>query len=240
MESNTQPQESELDTTRGIRNAQVRYKEHADARTLRNQLLARRSQRRRKKQNIDPEQEAANEAYFEELQNAQALQTEAQLLNAKKRAQKIGASKGIKKLTSAMKWAGLGIAGTGYTFQFLFALLSLIFFIMNAGVKEFTMNTLLGKAIASFVSIFVDIQNMTSLNDAGMICWGIATLVAVSLFSVFASWYKFNGIHPFGTTISIFITFLCISLSILPIMNIFPWILLWIVYMNASSLFSSD
>jgi hypothetical protein len=133
-------------------------------------------------------------------------------------------------LSTSLKWSIIGIASTCYLFQFLFGLMSL--------ASYYGSNMIDSSLWTSWVNVFIDISG--GLQEAGSLLWGISALIAFATFLGFFLWYKILSINPFHSEISIFITILLLSVSLLPVMNLFPWLVLWILYINVSSVFSKD
>ncbi len=126
---------------------------------------------------------------------------------------------------------GLGIAITAYLWQFLFAFLSLAFL---AGAQILTDTPVLGKALTWIIG-FIGID----MSTPGFALWGLASFINIITFLCFFLWFKMLKINVLGTIMSMFVTLFALALSLLPVSNLFPWIVLWIIYVNINSLFSS-
>ncbi len=85
---------------------------------------------------------------------------------------------------------------------------------------------------------------MTGLDDvslgAFLVFWGAEAFLVVATFFGFLLWFMMVGIRPFSTTLRTFITILTLIFSILPGLNLFPWIVIWVFYMGLNSLFSGN
>lgn len=161
-----------------------------------------------------------------EALRAQTLQRASQRLQAGLKGARLA-----KKLSVSTRWWLLGIMSTLFMWQFVFALASMVGFGLDALVKE--------SFIGKLVGLFVDIEKFFPAIYLGYGGWGISALIALSTFLMASLWYHFNNVHIFGSIITLSITLLCLSLSFLPISNLFPFLLLWVLYMNTKSLFSS-
>ncbi len=136
-----------------------------------------------------------------------------------------------KKLTGSTRWWLVGILSTLYMWQLLFALLSLVGFGLDGLIKE----SFFGKAIG----IFINVEKLFPAVYLGYGAWGICTILSISTFLFVSLWYQLNRVSIFSDLATTAITLLCLSLSFLPISNLFPFLLIWVIYMNTKSLFSS-
>ena len=186
----------------------------------------------------DPENEKAYEygASFDETKYAvlsPAEQLRAQLREvAVRRASRAVAGRAVQKLTSRAKWWVVSIVTTLFLWQFLFALISLVGFGLQATVEHTQQNTLIGNVL----SLIVDYSKYFPGQYLGLGAWGIAVLIAVCTFLGLIIWYRMIGVRIFDTTVTTSLTILCLSLSILPVTNLFPTLLLWCLYMNRQPL----
>ena len=110
-------------------------------------------------------------------------------------------------------------------------LASLVGFGLDGLVRE----SFLGK----LVGFFLDIESFFPAIYLGYGAWGVGALISISTFLILAIWYHMNHVRIFGDLMSTTITIVCLSLSFLPISNLFPFLFLWVLYMNTKSLFSS-
>jgi len=140
----------------------------------------------------------------------------------------------MRKLSSFRNWTGIGVIFTIYLWQLVFALISLVGFGAQALVSDFVNDSWFGK----FVSFFIDIEKYFPGEYLGWGLWGAATFLAIGTFLGYLIYYQLIGISVFRSTVSTLITFTCFSLSLLPVSNLFPWLLIWVVYINITSLFS--
>lgn len=168
---------------------------------------------------------------------ARALSEQQHMQRAKEAKRKERSAHALKRrgLSSFSRWIGLGAACTAFSFQFLFGLISLVGLGAHVVVAYFQEETWIG----SFLGFFIDFAKYFPGETFGYAFWMLATVVAFCTFLVFLLWYYFTGIRVFHSTLSSLITILCLALSLLPVTNLFPWLVLWILYINSSTLFSS-
>ena len=175
--------------------------------------------------------EAANDAQFtqtvakEELEAEQlrAVQTSVakKTLSAKLAKQSV-ASRGMLLGTS------LGVAGVAYVFQFTFALFSLISLYIHAKLLETQETTWYGKMLG----LVVDFPSKLPFKIIGMACWGIVFAITIIVFINYVFFFQLRGISVLkGGATSLLITATCLALNILPVTNIFPFLLIWVIYM---------
>jgi hypothetical protein len=145
----------------------------------------------------------------------------------------------LKKLSGFARWGGLGVVWTAYLWQLLFGVFSLIGFSLHAYTLYLKEDTLVGKVVGFVVGFFVDIEMYLPGVYLGIGFWGLSMLIAFGVFIGFLIWFYLTGIEVFHSVISTTVTMVAFSLSIIPIVNLFPWLPLWVMYMNTSSLFTS-
>lgn len=139
----------------------------------------------------------------------------------------------IRKLSSFTRFASLGIAFIICFWQFFFALVSLIGF-------GFHGTTLYVKEQSVAVTIVDSVLNISKLIPGeylGVGFWGLASLLSLAAFTVYFIWFYATGLRPFSTVLSALVTIVCISLSLIPITNLFPWLVFWIIYTNGAAIF---
>lgn len=149
---------------------------------------------------------------------------------------------GRRGLAPFTRWMGIGVAATAFSIQFLFGMISLVAF----GIKYVVEATALGRLAAwvaeklsGVISIFTSFADIVSPTNLAYAAWAIATIIAVGIFFGFLLWYHLTGIRVFHSTLSILITALCFALSILPVTNLLPWLVIWVIYINTTALFSN-
>jgi hypothetical protein len=195
-------------------------------------------------------EEAANDALYEE-QAQEAIMEEEEQENARRSAfvrQKAiqqrrqtltGVAGKVKGIGSFARWMAIDVAVVAYALQLIFALFSLVGFGAGGIVKSFLEDTTLGKILNKTVGLFVDLEKVFPVENLGYAFWALATLIAVSTFIGFLLWFYITGVRFFNTTISSLITILVFAFSILPVSNLFPAILFWVLYVNLTSTISS-
>lgn len=149
-----------------------------------------------------------------------------------------GMAGGAKGMSRAM---GLGAAWTAYTLQALFGLISLIFFGAQGVFESVTENVVVKAvvtAVTKVISLFADIQNFAPLQDLALLFWGLSALIAIITFFAFLIMFTFTAREEIGgTPLALLATALTFACSILPVSNLFPWIVLWVIYVNAMAMY---
>ena len=133
-----------------------------------------------------------------------------------------------KNLGSSTKWFLISIASISYIFQMLFGLLSL--------AATYGANVISSNFFTSLIDKVVDVSG--GLQSAGSGLWGMSALIVVLTFICFWAWYWFIGIDPFHSMMSMFLTLGALAFCLVPGMNLFPWLVLWVIYINGASLFN--
>ena len=209
---------------RGIQNARAttaesRFKRLANDRLTSEQLLT------KPQKNTNARIEKSGTQGFEEIESTNSttskrvpLQENTQSIQKKKR-----------KKTMSIGAMGLAIAYTSYGWQCIFGILSLVGYVSAGGIQS--------SFWTSWIDIFVDFSG--GLEMVGFVFWGISALIVVMTFLIFLLWFRFIGINPFHSVMSTFITILALTLSILPVTNLIPSLIFWIIYLNLTSLSSS-
>jgi hypothetical protein len=228
--ADTTERSSTIDENRGIQNAQTheRFIAAQGERLTQQELQRKHIAEKARREN---EKKESNEFQWNSMAKYAPASGRVSASNGR-----TGGTKSLPKISSFSKFMGMGAALTSYSFQFLFAILSMLLFGLFAGVENFQKNTFVGNV----TSWFGDINSVVPAQEGGMLFWGLATIVVIVTFLSFLLWYKMVGINPFETTLSAFITIVVLSLSIIPFFNIFPWLIIWITYLNLSSLFSTE
>jgi hypothetical protein len=240
------------DATRGIENIVVRGRDGVPYDTeervgpvekefLEEKGLAARAYKQKDKRAEREAIEAANEEtlYLEEAARELAVR-EAKALVAQKIARKEAMfSAGLrsgKKVASFARWMSLGGIWTVYLWQFLFAMGTLLGFGIAAYLLYLKEGTFTGKVL----SYFVNFDSLVPARELGFIFWGLGALLSIGAFVIYLIWFYMLGLSVLRSTMLFFLTLLALVLSILPILNLFPWLPLWVIYMNASALFNSE
>lgn len=179
---------------------------------------------------------------IEELQQTQAmLQAESGAIRAAQLTQSTLKAKNIaltaKKAKGLVGWGMIAPVGTAYLFQLVFGVISLIGFGLFAAINYLKEETWYGKVI----SWFVNLNNFVPADKLGLVFWGLATLVAVGVFVSCLIVFYLTSVDPFPTFFSFFIASLVLAFSMIPVLNLLPSLLLWVLYVrvrSTASLFS--
>lgn len=151
-----------------------------------------------------------------------------------------------KKVTTKIAQRSLGSimgvtgAWTAYSLQFLLATLSLVFIGAKGIFESVVEGSTILKLGTKFIGLFFDIQSFAPLEMMMMAFWGLSAVVAIGTFIAFLIWFTLTGVRVFGTTYQTLLAALVFALSILPIFNLFPWIPLWVMFVNMSSMFTTS
>ncbi len=185
------------------------------------------------------EEEAANEAQYvleqiaiEEAQNItrRAIARKQAILNNTR--VKGGASK-LRAVGGLSRWVGLGIACTAYAWQFACAAISLVGIGAWGVIDELANGNILGRMANWAMGLFgTSIQSLFPAEYIALGFWALATLIALCTFFAFLLWFFLTGVHVFDTPITAIITALTFACCIMPVANLFPWVPLWVIYMN--------
>ncbi len=136
---------------------------------------------------------------------------------------------GLKAAKAFAGWNVLWIVGVAYLWQLLFAVISLIGFTIHGYILDVQSNSWWGR----LTSVFVDFSKIIPGEMLGYAFYGINFILVMGLFICLVLWYYLgNGISVLSSTMSALITFACLALSIMPVTNLFPWLLLWVIYME--------
>lgn len=184
----------------------------------------------------NPDKEAVTDEMYEDnteqyIQEQQITRTQ----QAKKLLQSRLQKKALKKVVSkgALRYS-ISIATFVYVaIQFPLAIISIAGFGLHANILYAKSETLLGK----FVGLFFDFEKYFPFEGIGYVALGIIMIVTIAEFFIYFFLFKLIGINPLRSSISTVTTASAFALNLLPITNIFPWLLLWICYML---LFSKD
>lgn len=145
----------------------------------------------------------------------------------------------VRKLATS-RWMGLGVAATAYFWQFVCGVISIVALSAQSGISSFLSSSTLGKSMKWVTSFFVDIESIFPIGALGWVFWGISTMIAISIFIIFFLYFYISGIRVFHSTLSTLITIGCLTFSLIPVLNLGPWLVLWIFYIYTRSLFSSS
>lgn len=224
---------------RSIRNARTisdtppAYQESVEAQFAREKSIE--AQILRKKAREEEQKLEELDRIFE-LQEMQQQVAGAQKLYNTIQGTTVTSARKARRLSGFARWMGLGIVFTVYIWQLIFALISLFFFVIQAGIISLQKDTTLG----SIIDRFIDVQKYFPGELVGMIFWALASILSVAVFFGYYIWFKISGVHPFSTLLGFLVSVLCIVLSLIPITNLFPWTIIWIVYFAFFSLFTKS
>ena len=231
------------DTRRGIQNVQERVssipsRETVGERHLRGGKWGGDETRTREieKVALQEEQEAAM-AQAEMIAEAEESRNQSLVQHAiKEKAEKMLLKKLALQKTfvsrSALR-ATLWYALIAYAFQVFFAIGAMVGFGAHAMVLNFKNENVVGKILG----FFVDFENELPCKGLGYIFWGLGIILSLALLVGYLIFFRFIGISVLQNSVMFFIMVVCFAFNITPFINIFPWLLLWVIYM---SLFSTS
>lgn len=235
------PEESR-DTRRGIQNVQQRISNIPSRETVGEHHL--RGGKWGDKAANDAEAiQAANDEYAYadalalEEENEREKQQQSLVQHAiKEKAEKMLLKKLVLQKTlvsrSALR-ATLWYALIAYALQVFFAIGAMVGFGAHAMVLNFKNENIVGKILG----FFVDFENALPFEGLGYIFWGLGIILSLALLVGYLIFFRFIGISVLQNSVMFFIMVVCFAFNITPFINIFPWLLLWIIYM---SLFSTS
>jgi hypothetical protein len=191
------------------------------------------------------QEEAANEAQYQQYQLEQLALEEARDVARRTIARKqailknnraTGIAGKARAATGLVRWTGVGIAVTTWFWQFACAAISLVGIGAWATIEEIATGSLLGRASNWILGIFgSSLQNLFPAEMIAFGFWGLASLIALCAFIGFLLWFYLTGAKVFDTPITALITALVFACSLIPVSNLFPWIPLWVIYINLRS-----
>lgn len=146
---------------------------------------------------------------------------------------RVGTHRTVRRLSAISRWSMVGIVFNVYLFQLVFAIASLVGVGMW-GVIDQIKNTWFG----SIISFFVDLQKVFPADLFAMGAMGVTWMITIMTFLVLILWYIITGVRVFDTTPSILIAILLFALAIFPPTYIFPWAVIWVLYINTRSFIS--
>jgi hypothetical protein len=184
----------------------------------------------------NPDKEAVTAEMYQDnteqyVQEQQITRTQ----QAKKLLQSRLQKKALKKVASkgALRYS-ISIAAFVYiAIQFPLAIISGVCFGLHGYILYVKNETLLGK----FFGLFFNYENYLPFESVGYAALGIIIILTIAEFIIYFFLFKLVGINPLRSSISTVTTATAFALNLIPITNVFPWLLLWICYML---LFSKD
>lgn len=125
------------------------------------------------------------------------------------------AKKGVKlkKLSALGKGSTITISGWISLFHFFLGILAAAVF--------FTEDSWLGFAIPG--------------ETLGLFFWGISALLTVIGYLALVAFFQITGSKSLSTYNRLFIFIFCFTFDFLPFTNIFPWIFVWVLFINTLS-----
>lgn len=198
----------------------------------------------------DREQAAYDERYAEQeqlMQMAAAVAEEQAITVAESRItgvaeQKLGKElsvvKGAKAARKSVIIYELTIVGIAYLIQLAFAIISLAGFGLKALVVSTVKSTIVGQLANKFVKLFGgDISNWVPGESIGWVAWGLVAILTLCLFVGYLIWFFMNGINVLMKShFSFLITTVLFALNFLPVTNLGPWLVIWVVYIEMDDL----
>lgn len=190
-----------------------------------------RAYNRREKKDVDEEKRLAEEKVYAEtlardaIENAQ--ESSAQRL-ATLRAQAKQKPRSLRESSVKRKggkisagYSLLSIVVAAYIWQLLFGLVSLFLITGHFTLAE----SFFGKILT----------NIIPLESMGYAFWGLSTIIAVCTYVGFLFYFYITGAGTMDTPVTSLITALAFAFSILPVLNLAPSIVIWVIYVNYRS-----
>lgn len=125
-------------------------------------------------------------------------------------------------------WIRISIAGTVYMWQFLFSIFAMFGYTGEGLVRYFQEETTVGKAL----SWLVDLQKWFPGDVVGNLFTALNLIIVGGMFIIFICVYWLMKYRPFASMGMVFFTSVCLALSILPFVNILPYIIVWVTVME--------
>jgi hypothetical protein len=197
---------------------------------------------------IDQQEDQLNRYRFKQERQQEAIRHSIHRYNSATREyhQSVLRKKATKLPLRAMSrlsaWAGIGVAVTAYSIQLALSTISIFSLSIDYMLEQYWFlkpASWLMNIVSSGITWFFNIDATFSAREVFMITWGLAASVALCTFIGFLLWYFLTGVQVFRSVYSILITAICFGLAIMPFTNLFPWIVLWVVYVNITSLFNT-
>lgn len=231
-----------LDERRGIQNAHERASQLPTRTPVGERFLREKYEREESKVNLERER-VEQETLLDQnrLESAQAEATYTkyvQTQQARRLVQENANRLLQKKLLSRINPASKNILRTGislmvfaYMWQFIFALGTLVGFAMHGHVLYLRHETIGGK-ILGFV---VDFQNWLPFEALGYAFFALTLLIVIITFIPAYACLQLFGYKPIGSMVAFFVTATLLGLSIFPVTNLFPWLIIWFVFIGMFS-----
>lgn len=240
----SQSAQRSTDTERGIQNVQKRVAELPSRQNIGDRY---KGMGWNKTANDEAVQQAANDELIQQAENEEAVTLAYIAEEEAVQQQELEAEQfriqQIKERGSALKTAleakdmvtrgtllttSLWVACTAYMFQLPFAVFSLAAFIIHGKLLETRDTTWYGKLLG----LVVDFPNKLPFELIGYLCWGVVFVITFGVFFSYIFSFQSRGISIVSSGgIAIFVTAVCLGLNIFPGTNIFPFLLVWVIYM---------
>ncbi len=141
-----------------------------------------------------------------------------------------------RSLTKKMKPAGvvtktafrftISIILFAYVIQLVCALGSLVGFGLHGVVLHVRHETWYGKLLGKMF----DFQDWLFFEPLGYALWIVVVVMTLVLFICYMFVFYLFEIDPLATTMTTFVTAVCLALNIFPVTNLFPWLVIWVCY----------
>ncbi len=135
------------------------------------------------------------------------------------------------KLSAFSKGMGYSTLGWAFFWQFVCALISAL----GYGLHLMSLDS----TIVKIVSWFINIEAFLPGQYVFWIGWVVSSLIVIGSFIVLLLWYLSTNRDVFGSDLSIFIAAMCFACSLLPFINVIPWLLFWMFYNDAQAIRST-
>lgn len=125
-------------------------------------------------------------------------------------------------------FTSLGVVSIAYLFQLAFAVLSLVALFIHGKLLETKETTWYGKLLG----IVIDFPSRLPFELIGMACWAVVLAITFGVFFNYVFYFQARKISIIrGGGATILVTAVCLGLNIFPVTNIFPFLLIWVIYM---------
>ncbi len=171
---------------------------------------------------IAVEEESVNEATQSRIQHAIREKGKKMLLKKALGKKTLLARQSIK--------ATLWLAFMAYLLQVLFAIGALVGFGAHAMALYFTKENVVGQILG----LLIDAKDLP-FEGLGYAFWGLGVILSLMVLIGYLIFFRILGITILQSSTMMLITIVCFAFNISPGLNIFPWLLFWVIYMSLSS-----
>ena len=153
----------------------------------------------------------------------------------------------LKNLRGVSSGAGIGILTLAYSFQFPLAIISAVAFGIFAVYEGYigsdsilgSLLSLVGSGINGLSHAVLGFDILFPPQYIGLAFWILSSIINGFLFFAFYVWFRIFGVRPFlGGPLYFLFSVTLLFCSILPFINIFPCVIIWVSVINVTSLFS--